>query len=65
MSLPQPIPVKNLVVEDVADGDAKIGGSFRGALKPTGNTGLLVALPFLEGKPGFMAKRFCLEIELT
>lgn len=28
----QPIPVEDLVVEDVDDVDAKVGGSFRGSL---------------------------------
>lgn len=28
----QPIPVEDLVLEDVDDGEAKVGGSFRGSL---------------------------------
>lgn len=35
----QPIPISHLVVEDLTDGEAKIGGSFRGTLKTPSTTG--------------------------
>ena len=35
----QPIPVRCLVVQDVCEGDAKFGGSFRGTLKSGGSSG--------------------------
>ena len=38
-TLMQPIPISHLVVEDLTDGVAKIGGSFRGTLKATATTG--------------------------
>ncbi len=35
----QPIPVSVLAVEDISDGEARIGGSFRGTLKNSSSTG--------------------------
>ena len=33
---PQPIPVENLLVEDLSDGDARMGGSFKTAISRLG-----------------------------
>jgi len=32
----QPIPVENLLVEDLSDGDARMGGSFKTAISRLG-----------------------------
>ena len=34
--IPQPIPVENLLVEDLSDGDARMGGSFKTAISRLG-----------------------------
>ena len=36
----QPIPTDCLLVEDVLDGDCKMNGSFRGALRASGGSGI-------------------------
>jgi hypothetical protein len=33
---PQPIPVENLLIEDLSDGDARMGGSFKTAISRLG-----------------------------
>ncbi len=50
----QPIPVSVLAVEDISDGEARIGGSFRGTLKNSSSTGQQLLLVHIVACPPYL-----------
>nr|XP_031526776.1 neuroepithelial cell-transforming gene 1 protein [Vicugna pacos] len=48
----QPIPVQDLVLEDLQDGDARMGGSFRGAFSTSDKAKNIFRVRFQDPSPG-------------
>ncbi|XP_045385659.1 neuroepithelial cell-transforming gene 1 protein isoform X2 [Lemur catta] len=48
----QPIPVQELVVEDLQDGDVRMGGSFRGAFSSSDKAKNIFRVRFQDPSPG-------------